>query len=507
MGASALTQSMNIVMAASEAVPYAKTGGLADVIGVLPMELVKLGHRVTLILPGYRSVMATIPSRRMVARLQVPVAGLSIDVALEEAGVPVSGSLVPLRILVVRYDPYFDRPGLYQDEQGDYPDNLERFTVFCRAVLEALSYLADTCGEPAHLLHLHDWQAALCAVYLKADTAVGRGASPVKTLLTVHNIGYQGLFPGEQFAVTGLHPSLFSPSALEFYGSVNCLKGGMVFADAVSTVSPTYAREIMTKEFGCGLEGVLASRGNDVSGITNGIDVTVWNPEADQYVPARYDVTDLSGKQMCKEELQRALGLPVRDVPLLAAIGRLTPQKGFDVLLELIPELTALDIQLVMLGTGDRHLEQEFLNARAAHPDRIAVHVGFDERLAHWIEAGADMLVMPSRYEPCGLTQLYSLRYGTVPIVRKTGGLADTVVPFRPLTVQAQRATGFQFVEASSDALLTTIMLALSVYKDRDAWHSLMLAGMKTEMSWMQAAGRYEQLYRSIIGADNVRVS
>ena len=490
---------LNIVMVASEAVPYAKTGGLGDVLGILPSELIKLGHRVTVVLPGYRSVLAATQSRRTVADFRVPVADRSVDVALEEQLVRVSDDRSPLRILVVRCDPYFDRPGLYQDEKGDYPDNLERFTVLCRAAFHGLTYLADVCGEPAHLLHLHDWHAALCAVYLKAGVSAGSAVRPVKTLLTVHNIGYQGLFPGEQFVVTGLHPTVFSPNALEYYGSVNCLKGGIVFSDAVSTVSPTHAQEIMTREFGCGLEGVLASRGDRVQGITNGIDMDVWNPETDQYVPAHYTEADLSGKRICKEAIQRELGLPVRDVPLLAAIGRLTPQKGFDLLLDIIPELALLDVQVAVLGTGDRALEQRFLDMRAAYSDRVAVQSGFHEGLAHRIEAGADMLVMPSRYEPCGLTQLYSLRYGTIPIVCKTGGLVDTVVPFKPSTVRAKRATGFHVDEASSEALLTVVLLAVMVWKDRDAWQSMMRTGMKTEMSWAHAAVRYEQLYRSII--------
>ena len=487
-------------MAASEAVPYAKTGGLADVVGVLPLELIKLGHRVTLIVPGYPSFSSGTRWCQTKARFRVPVSGVSVDVTLEEEIVPVSAGLHPLRVLAVRYDPYFDRAGLYQDQNGDYPDNLERFTLFCRAVLEGLSYLGDVCGEPVDVLHLHDWQPALCAVYLKAKAGVLRPAGSVKTLLTVHNIGYQGIFPAEQFATTGLPPTLFSPSALEFYGSVNCLKGGIVFSDAVSTVSPTYAKEIMTKEFGCGLEGVLADRGDQVHGITNGIDVDVWNPETDQYLPAHYNEADLSGKQACKAAVQRELGLPNRDVPLVAMIGRLAWQKGFDLLLEIIPELVILDVQIALLGTGDRRMEQEFLAARAAHPDRIAVRIGFDEGLAHRIEAGADMLIMPSRYEPCGLTQLYSLRYGAIPIVRRTGGLADTVIPFRPSTVQAKLATGFHFGDASSDALLSAMLLALSVHRERDTWRSMMQAGMKTDMSWSQAAKRYEELYRSIPG-------
>ena len=493
---------LNIVMAASEAVPYAKTGGLADVVGALPLELIKLGHRVTLVLPGYRNFVAGRQSRQPAVRLHIPTVGKSVKVTLEEEMVPVTAGLHPHRMLAVRYDPYFNRPGLYQDKRGDYPDNLERFTLFCRAVLEAVRFLAGMRGESVDVLHLHDWQTALCAVYLKALAQERKGLGRLKTLLTLHNVGYQGVFPGEQFVQTGLPPALFSPSGLEFYGSVNCLKGGIIFSDAVSTVSPTYATEIMTKDFGCGLEGVLAGRVEEVQGITNGIDVTVWNPETDPYLPAHYTVADLSGKQACKRALQRELGLPNRDVPLLAAIGRLTPQKGFDLLAEIIPELMALDVQIALLGTGDRHMEQQFLAARAKHPERIGIFIGFDDGLAHRIEAGADMLVMPSRYEPCGLSQLYSLRYGTVPIVRRTGGLADTVIPFRPSTAQAKLATGFHFIDASTDALLSAILLSLQVYREHDAWHSLIQAGMKTDVSWTQATKQYVQLYRSIVVGD-----
>lgn len=489
---------MNIVMAASEAVPYAKTGGLADVVGALPLELIKLGHRVTLVLPGYRSFSAVQQSCRPVMRLRVPTAGMSVDVALEEEIVPVADALHPLRVLAVRYDPYFDRPELYQDRHGDYPDNLDRFVLFCRMVLHATRFLGKERGETVDVLHLHDWQTALCAVYLNALAQEREGLEQLKVMLTLHNMGYQGIFAGEQFSKIGLPPALFSPSGLEFYGSVNCLKGGIVFSDAVSTVSPTYAKEIMTKEFGCGLEGVLANRTDGVQGVANGIDVAVWNPETDPYLPAHYTIADLSGKQACKRVLQGELGLPQRDVPLLAVIGRMTTQKGFDLLLEVIPELGALDVQIALLGTGDHQMERQFLTARSAHPDRIAVHIGFDEGLAHRIEAGADMLIMPSRYEPCGLSQLYSLRYGTVPIVRRTGGLADTVIPFKPSTAQAKLATGFHFVDASSDALLAGILLALEVYREHEVWHSLIEAGMKTDVSWTNAAKMYVELYRSI---------
>src|SRR6478609_1695359 len=439
---SASADSLNIVMAASEAVPYAKTGGLADMVGALAIELTKSGHHVTLLMPCYRG-RASGEARQLTMRLSIPMGGKSIDVTVEEENVPVSGALHRLRVLFVRYDPYFDRPGLYQQDHHDYPDNLERFVLFCRAVLEIVRDLISTRVEKVDVLHLHDWQVALCAVYLKTLPHEYKGLDQLKVLLTLHNMGYQGTFPGQEFVKTGLPPSLFSPSGLEFYGAVNCLKGGIIFSDAVSTVSPTYAKEVMTAEYGCGLEGVLASRADGVTGITNGIDVATWNPETDSYLPAQYTVADLSGKQTCKRALQRELGLPNRDVPLLAVIGRLTFQKGFDLLIEVIPELMYLDTQIVVLGTGDHQLEQQFIAAKAGYPDRIGLYLGFNEGLAHHIEAGSDMLIMPSRYEPCGLSQLYSLRYGTVPLVRRTGGLADTVVPFRPSTVKSRCATGF----------------------------------------------------------------
>lgn len=485
---------ISIVLAASEAVPYAKTGGLADVVGALPLELAKLGHRVTLILPGYPQLIAESPARRPLAKFSIPMAGKHVPVEIEEEVLP-SDTGSP-RVLAVRYDPYFDRPGLYQSGDVDYPDNLDRFTLFSRAILQTIDYLQTAQGERVDVLHLHDWQTALCAVYAK----IHQFPAPdrMKTLLTIHNIGYQGLFPAEEFAKTGLPPTLFTPSGLEFYGSVNLLKGGIIFSDAVSTVSPTYAEEILTKEFGSGLEGVLASRPDSVRGITNGIDVTTWNPATDRHLAAKYSPTDLAGKRVCKQALQRELNLPKRAVPMLAAIGRLTPQKGLDLLVEILPELMMLDLQLVILGVGDRALEKQLRTAKEKYADRIGLAVGFDEGLAHRIVAGADMLVMPSRYEPCGLTQLYSLRYATVPIVRRTGGLADTVVPFKPTTVESKQATGFQFQDSSGESLLSTILLALEVHKKHNVWRDLMLAGVRTDVSWAHAATQYVDLYRGM---------
>ncbi len=493
------SKSLNIVMAASEAVPYAKTGGLADVVGALSAELVKAGHRVTLILPGY-SIQTSSRSRQSIMQLMIPTSGGTVTTTVEEELVPVAGGRSSLRVWFVRYDPYFDRPGIYQHNHRDYPDNLDRFTLFCRGVLQALCVLVDTRGEHVDVLHLHDWQTALCAVYLKVFHSDYAALEGLKTLFTLHNVGYQGIFPGQQFGRTGLPHSLFSPSGLEFYGAMNCLKGGIIFSDTVSTVSPTYAKEILTPEYGHGLEGVLANRVEGIKGIANGIDVSVWDPERDPYLPARYSAADLSGKHVCKSAVQKELRLPNRDVPLLAVIGRLTTQKGFDLLIDIIPELMVLDLQIAILGVGDYDMEQQLLDTQTRYPDRISLHLGFDEELAHRIEAAADLLVMPSRYEPCGLTQLYSLRYGTVPIVRHTGGLADTVVPFRPSTVKAGRATGFHFLEASSDSLLSAIMLSLQICEEREAWRALVRAGMTTDVSWRQSAKLYMELYNQMSG-------
>ena len=484
-------------MAASEGVPYAKTGGLADVVTALAMELLRLGHHVTLLLPGYRGQAAQ-NARRVIMRFSISVAGRNAEVSVEEEVLPVTEASHPLRVFLVRYDPYFDRPGLYQEDHHDYPDNLDRFTLFCRAVLHVLRTLTKLHGETVDVLHLHDWQTALCSVYLKVLPDEYDGLQKIKTLLTVHNLAYQGIFPAEEFDKTGFPPALFSPSALEFYGSINCLKGGIIYSDAVSTVSPTYAKEIITPEYGCGLEGVLSGRIDGVRGITNGIDTITWDPEHDSYLPARYTTADLTGKHVCKRALQNEFGLPNLEVPVLGVIGRLTFQKGFDLLLEIIPELMVLDLQIVFLGVGEYDLEQQLKTVQSEYPGKIGVHSGFDEGVAHRIEAGANMLIMPSRYEPCGLSQLYSLRYGTVPIVRRTGGLADTVVSYRPSSIKSKSATGFQFIDASSDALLCTVMLALHVYQDDDTWSSIIKSGMSTDLSWKRSAGQYTILYRAI---------
>lgn len=492
--------SLNIVMAASEAVPYVKTGGLADVAGALPVELAKLGHAVTLVVPRYRSFETDGRSLRELGAIRVRTAKGLVDATLEEDLIPVGVAGRSVRVVAVRYDPYFDRAGLYQGPDGDFSDNLARFAFFSRAIVEVLAFLGSSHREPISVLHLHDWQTALAAVYLKTTERDRALVGDVRTLLTLHNVGYQGIFPGSQFSETGLPADLFTPAGLEFYGSVNLLKGGILFADKVSTVSPTYAKEILTPDGGFGLEGVLASRRDGVVGIINGIDIGSWNPETDSHLAANYSRVDLSGKAVCKKALQLELGLPTRDVPLIGVIGRLTSQKGFDLLAEILPELMAVGVQIAILGTGDRILEDRFQALKERYSQQIAVSLKFDEGRAHRIEAGADMLVMPSRYEPCGLTQLYSLRYGTIPIVRKTGGLADTVIPYRPSTALAGHATGFQFEGVSADSLLATILLTLKVYADREVWASIQQAGMGVDCSWECSAKRYVEEYGKLRG-------
>ena len=489
---------LNLLMVSSEAVPYAKTGGLADVAGALPLELAKLGHDVILLLPHYRCLNESDRSFRSVCRLHVPTAQGLVDTLIEEDVVSVGEGGRHARVWTIRNEGLFDRPGLYQDQGVDYPDNLHRFSFLCRATIEVMAYLRTACRWKTHILHLHDWQTALCAVYLKNIDRDRPEVQGVRTVLTLHNVGYQGIFPKAQFEKTGLPPSLFNPVALEYYGSVNLLKGGMVFADYVTTVSPTYAREILTSKSGFGLEGVLRNRADQPMGILNGIDIDRWNPETDSYLPANYSVTDRSGKQRCKQMLQREFQLPETSVPLLGVIARLTSQKGSDLVATIIPQLMAMKLQLVILGTGEPGLEAKFKLLQARYPRSMGLRIGFDEGLAHRIEGGADVFVMPSRYEPCGLSQLYSLRYGTVPVVRKTGGLADTVLPLNQATGQVRGATGFHVEEDTAEALLVVLRQAVALYQDRSKWEQLVEAGMTTDVSWARPASAYHRLFASL---------
>lgn len=477
----------------SEAVPFAKTGGLADVSGALPPALADVGCDIRVALPAYRSIDHAKFGFNPVGDAEVPYGMVTARVQFFESRLP--GSAVP--VYLVAHGPSFDRLGLYGEAGTDYADNLQRFAVFGRGVLALLRRL----GWTPDVVHCQDWQTALLPVWLAVEPR-DPALEGTATLLTVHNLAYQGLFPPEQLPAAGLPPELFTPKGIEFHGRINLLKGGLVFADLLSTVSEQYAREIQTSEFGCGLEGVLRERAGDLIGILNGVDYSAWDPAGDRHIAARYTADDLSGKRTCKADLQRTQGLAVDPgSPLLGMITRLVDQKGLDLVTATLSEILGLGAQFVLLGTGDPKYHVLFEQLHAQHPDRVAVTLGFDDGLAHRIEAGADVFLMPSRYEPSGLNQLYSLRYGTVPVVRKTGGLADTIVDATPEAVWRGNANGFVFSEYSPSAFLDAVTRAVRMFKDQRAWRRLQLTGMRQDFSWGRSAARYLDAYRRLISS------
>ncbi len=484
---------MRVVMLSPEVYPYAKTGGLADVLAALPPALAAAGVEVTVCVPGYRSALRAAGTPAPGPRLYAPIA--SRMEAAEIVRVP--GAPVPTVLL--RADRYFDRDGLYGEGGQDYPDNAERFAFFCRAALEWLR--AER--EPPDVLHVHEWQAALAPAFLRATAALYPELGRVRTVLTLHNLAFQGRFPADHWHVLNLDARYFVPEFLEFYGEINFLKAGMVFADALTTVSPRYAAEIQTPAFGEGLDGVLRARGAALRGILNGIDDAVWDPATDPQLPARYRVGDLAGKARCKRALQAELGLDVGDdAPFLGVVSRLAEQKGFDLLaVALPPALEAWDAELAVLGSGEERYERWVHELEARFPGRVGARVGFDEGLAHRIEAGADVFLMPSRFEPCGLNQLYSLRYGTVPIVHATGGLDDSVAEFDPAT---GTGTGFKFTPYTPDAFLAALERALRTRRDPALWARLIANGMAQDFSWSRAAAEYRALYETLVGGRGV---
>jgi starch synthase len=477
---------MKILMVASEAVPFSKTGGLADVAGALPHALHALGHEVGVVLPLYHMTRLDHPDTLFPA-LTVPLGPQTCFPAVQT--VVHKG----VRFYFVSYPVFFDRAALYGTPSGDYPDNAERFALFSRAALE----IAQLHFHP-DILHCHDWQSALVPVLLRSlygrSPALGRAA----VLFTIHNLGYQGLFARDVLRHVGLPESLFTIDGLEFYGKVNLLKGGLVFSDAISTVSRGYAREIQTEEYGFGLDGLLRHRSLVLSGILNGVDYSHWNPATDRHIAARYSPHDLRGKRACKRDLLAAFGLPEAnlDRPLLGIVSRLSAQKGADLIGDVAQELMALDLYLVVLGSGDALYEDLFRTLAARHPDKVAVRIAYDDALAHKIEAGSDIFLMPSHYEPCGLNQIYSLKYGTVPVVRATGGLDDTVQQFDPAT---GAGTGFKFHDYSGQALLGALRPALETYRDTPRWRELMLRGMAQDYSWDASAAQYLRLYEGLL--------
>ncbi|HLH08129.1 MAG TPA: glycogen synthase GlgA [Terriglobales bacterium] len=478
---------MHIVFAASEAVPFAKTGGLADVVGSLPPALAQLGHKLTVYLPRYKQVKLPPTAKTVISSLTVP-----FDDKYRFCSVVDGGTHNGVQYYFIDYPPYFERDALYGTSLGDYRDNAERFALYCRAVIEASKIL----GVP-DLFHCHDWQSALVPILLHEvyeDDPVFRR---VPCVFTIHNMGYQGLFPPDILPLIMLPWDLFTIGKLEFYGKVNLLKGALVISDFVTTVSKKYAQEIQTAEFGFGLEGVLKARSSTVAGILNGVDYGEWSPEQDAFIRQKYSRDDLSCKAECKKDLLALYG--IRDanpsIPVIGIVGRFAAQKGFDLIAQAADRLAREELAITVLGTGDRDYEDLFRRLARQYPQKISVKIAYDNAIAHKIEAGADMFLMPSRYEPCGMNQIYSLRYGTVPIVRATGGLDDTIEQWDPAT---KRGTGFKFQEYTGEALLASVRLALQAFKDEANWKTLMRNGMSKDFSWMASAKEYVRVYERV---------
>lgn len=480
---------MKTLFVSSEAHPLIKTGGLADVSGALPKALHRLRNDVRLLLPAYPEVKSRAGKLRTVTTLALP--GTPEPVTLLAGRVP--GTSVTLYL--VDAPAYFERSGNpYTAADGSgWPDNPQRFALFSRAAAAIALDRAGLQWQP-EVVHCNDWQSALVPALLSLESDRPR------TVFTIHNLAYQGVFGAELFDALQLPAELWSSDGLEFYGLLNFIKGGIAYADAVTTVSPTYAREICHPAFGYGLEGLLRSRAEHLHGILNGVDYGHWNPEDDPHLPAHYSAERLKGKTACKAALQEEMGLAAEpELPLLAHIGRLVEQKGVDLILGAIAALPEnAEYQLAILGSGERHLERALLDAAQRHPGRIAIRIGYDEALAHRIEGGADLFLMPSRFEPCGLNQIYSLHYGTVPLVHRVGGLADSVVDAIDHTLAAGIATGFVFDHPDAFDLRMAIQRALTLYRDRKAWRKLMMNGMAQDFSWDNSARQYATLYRSL---------
>jgi len=478
---------MKIAFLASEVIPYAKTGGLADVAGALPKYLNKLGADARLFMPLYREVRKKgLPLETVLDNVEVDLGGRKTAFGVKAH----SGNGFP--VYFIEKDEYFDRDFLYGTAAGDYPDNGERFGFFSLAALETVKRL----GFAPDVLHCHDWQSAVALAYLKTVRARDAFFAGTRSLFTVHNLAYQGLFGKDVLGKIGLPGSLFNMNDLEFWGKANFLKAGILYSTAVSTVSPRYSREIQTPEFGCGLDGLLRSRSRVLFGLLNGVDYAAWNPATDTLLPARYKASDLTGKRVCKAELLKMFSLTGGvETPVVGIVSRLAGQKGLDIVCDALPSLFALGVRLMILGTGEAKIQDSLLEARKVFPTQLGLKIAFDEKIAHTIYAGSDLFLIPSRYEPCGLTQMYSLRYGTVPVVRATGGLDDSIREFDPGT---STGNGFKFEEASPDALVGAVRKALAAFGRPHDWQILIRNAMDSDFSWEKSAGEYMNLYRKL---------
>lgn len=483
------TPPFHVAMVSPEIVPFAKTGGLGDVLGSLPQALEKTGLKISLFMPAYRSVL------RGKWRLEDTGRRLSVPVSdrMEEATVLRTKIGRDISVYFIRADKYFDRDELYNTSAGNYTDNAERFVFFSRAVLEFLR------SDPPAILHGNDWQSAMTVVFLKTQPQMYPELAFTKSVFSIHNLGFQGIFWRQDWHLLNLDNRYFTPQYLEFYGNINFLKGAVVLADAVTTVSPTYAAETKTAEYGFALEGVLRERGENLVGILNGVDYQVWNPETDCNIIRTYSCDDFAGKIMCKSDLQRTFGINEElDVPLVAMVSRLTLQKGIELIQEAIDGIMSRRVQFVLMGTGSQEYEESFSGLPDKYQGRLGVQIKFDEIMVHKLVAGADILLIPSIYEPCGLTQMYGLRYGTPAIVRATGGLKDTIVEYNPVTRQGN---GFLFNAGEVSDLLSAIDRALWLFHREDDWLTLMSNGMKADFSWKKSAIAYKELYHKIASA------
>jgi starch synthase len=483
---------VKVLFTTTEAVPFCKTGGLGDVCGSLPGELARLGHEPVIVLPAFRQALnCGRPIEPTGIRFEVPIGRKTVPGTFLRSTLP--GDKVP--VYLVHQPQYYDRAELYREHGSDYKDNCERFVFFCRAALEAVRLL----DLRPDIVHCHDWTSGLVPAYLKTELAGVPPYDSIRTLFTIHNIAYQGNFWHWDMELTGIDWKYFNWRQMEFYGNLSFLKTGLAFADTLSTVSPRYAQEIQHAPLGCGLESLLQHRRDDLFGIINGVDYQEWNPETDSRLNGHnYGIENaVEGKRACKVALQQELGLPqVADQPLIAMIGRLADQKGFDLVAHLIPQWAANSpAQWVILGTGELQYHELFSRLAQQHPDKVAARLSFSNDLAHRIEAGADIFLMPSRYEPCGLNQLYSLKYGTVPVVHATGGLADTITDLTDESLAAGNANGFSFDTYDSTALANTLDRACQTYANRSVWRQLVRNGMRQDWSWNHSACDYERLY------------
>ncbi|MBA4392542.1 MAG: glycogen synthase GlgA [Desulfobacca sp.] len=480
---------MRVLFATSEISPFSRAGGLADVSQALPIALARMGHDIFIVSPKYRQARNVKPAiKNLNTTLEVPISWMK-----KSAQVYQSGPKDKVTVYLIGRDDLYDREGLYGSEYGDYQDNAERFIFFSRAVLE-LTLALDLKPD---IIHCNDWQTGLVPVFLKNLYAQAPSLRSTASLFTIHNLGYQGLFWHYDLHLTGLSWELFTPQALEFFGKLNLMKGGIVYADILNTVSPNYRKEILTPANGFGLDGVLKTRENDLYAVLNGVDYTIWDPAKDLLLAAPYTSSTLENKRVCKSRLQDLFHLKKKgEIPVVAIISRLLDRKGLDLVTRILPRLMESEMELILMGKGLEQYQNWALEMVEKYPGLIGLEMGHNESLAHQIQAGADMLLMPSLYEPCGLDQLYALKYGTIPIVRAVGGLEDTVVDYNS---HSDQGTGFKFKEYEWEKLLQTIQRALAVYRDKPRWKRLIQRAMNQDFSWEKSAAQYEWLYKKAL--------